>query len=193
MHHFHSYILQKTPLKLVNWFQRYEQLKDAKNNRKQKTFPVLFGSILKSIFPTSDWFCLITSHTYIEKKPNMCPMSKFWTVSEFFIVIMLCGTGLNPNLPDPLNCVPFGTMRYPIFAINLINFHEHNLHMIWICLFQNKALTFLFPMKYDMTKSRLWSFSDWLKYAIYGWCSSNWREEWRWVSSRIPEAVNPWV
>ena len=57
---FHSYILQKTPLKLVNWFVRYEQMKDAKNNRKQKTFSALFGSILKSIFPTSD-FCLITS------------------------------------------------------------------------------------------------------------------------------------
>ena len=62
MHHFHSYILQKTPLKLVNWFQRYEQLKDAKNNRKQKTFSALFGYISKSIFPTSDWFCLITPH-----------------------------------------------------------------------------------------------------------------------------------
>ena len=59
MHHFHSYILQKTPLKLVNWFQRYEQLKDAKNNRKQK-FLALFGSTLKSICPTSNWFCLIT-------------------------------------------------------------------------------------------------------------------------------------
>ena len=64
MHHFHSYILQKTPLKLINWFLRYEQLKDAKNNRKQKTFSALFGSILKSIFPTSDWFCLITSHMF---------------------------------------------------------------------------------------------------------------------------------
>ena len=32
MHHFHSYTLQKTPLKLVNWFQRYEEFfKDAKN------------------------------------------------------------------------------------------------------------------------------------------------------------------
>ena len=62
MHHFYSFILQKTPLKLVNWFQRYEQLKHAKNNKKQKTFFALFGSILKSIFPTSDWFCLITSH-----------------------------------------------------------------------------------------------------------------------------------
>ena len=34
----------------------------SKNNRKQKEFSALFGSILKSIFPTSDWFCLITSH-----------------------------------------------------------------------------------------------------------------------------------
>ena len=64
LHHSYSYILQKTPLKLVSFFQRYEQLKDAKNNRKQKTFSSLFGSILKSIFPTSDWFCLITSHMW---------------------------------------------------------------------------------------------------------------------------------
>ena len=68
MHHVYSYILQKTPLKLklVNWFQRYEPLKDAKNSRKQKTFSALFGSILKSIFPTSDWFCLITSHLHFK-------------------------------------------------------------------------------------------------------------------------------
>ena len=65
MHHFQGYILQKTPLRLVNWFQRYEQLKDAKNNRKQKKLSALYGSILKSIFPTSDWFCLITSHLVI--------------------------------------------------------------------------------------------------------------------------------
>ena len=60
--HFYSYILLKTTLKLIEWFQRYDQLKDAKNNRKQKKFSALFGCILKSIFPTSDWFCLITSH-----------------------------------------------------------------------------------------------------------------------------------
>ena len=66
MHHCHSYILQKTPLKLVNCFQRYEQLKDAKNNRKQKTFSALFDSILKSIFPTSDLFCLIKSHMILD-------------------------------------------------------------------------------------------------------------------------------
>ena len=68
MHHLYCYILQKTPLKLVNWFQRYEQLNDAKHNRKQKTFSALFGSILKSIFPTSDWFCLITSHIRLSQK-----------------------------------------------------------------------------------------------------------------------------
>ena len=51
----------ENPIK-IGRFHRYEQLKDAKNNRKQKTFSSLFGSILKSIFPTSDWFCLITSH-----------------------------------------------------------------------------------------------------------------------------------
>ena len=71
MHHFHSYNLQKTLLKFVNWFQRYEQLKNAKNNRKQETSSALFGSILKSVFPTSDWFCLITSQllkTYLVHK-----------------------------------------------------------------------------------------------------------------------------
>ena len=62
---FLRYILQKTPLKLVNWFLRYEQLlKDAKNNRKQKKFSALFGSILKSKCPTSDWFGLITSQMW---------------------------------------------------------------------------------------------------------------------------------
>ena len=28
---------------------------------------------------------------------------------------------LNPNLPDPVNFVPFGTMRYSIFDINLMS------------------------------------------------------------------------
>ena len=78
LHHFHSYILQKTPLKLVNWFQRYEQLKDAKNNRKQKTFFALFGSILKSIYPTSDWFCLITSQIMYQDPSRR---KSFWCVT----------------------------------------------------------------------------------------------------------------
>ena len=79
MHHFYSYILQKTPLKLVNWVQRYEQLKDTKNNRKQKTFSVLFGSILKSIFPTSDWFCLITSQ-----------ITKWWAKFKLECLLLIC-------------------------------------------------------------------------------------------------------
>ena len=45
--------------------------------------------------------------------------------------------GINPNLLAPVNFIPFGMMRYSIFAINHI--HEHNLHMICICLFLNKA------------------------------------------------------
>ena len=77
LHHFYNYILQKTPLKLVSWFQRYEQLKDAKHNRKQKTFSSLFGSILKSIFPISDWFCLITSQILVKYWQKLILMSVF--------------------------------------------------------------------------------------------------------------------
>ena len=43
MHYFNNYVLQKTPSKLVNWFQRYEQLKDAKNNKNQTTFSALLA------------------------------------------------------------------------------------------------------------------------------------------------------
>ena len=38
----------------------------------------------------------------------------------------------NLNLDDPANFVPFGTMRYSHFDINLIKVHEHNSHMICI-------------------------------------------------------------
>ena len=62
--HLQSYILQKTPLKLNNQFKRYQQLKSFQNKRKQKEILPLFGYISKSIFPTSDWFCLITSHMW---------------------------------------------------------------------------------------------------------------------------------
>ena len=82
MHNFYSYILQKTLLKLVDWFRRYEQLKDAKNNRKQKTFSVLFGSILKLIFPTSDWFCLITSQILAQIKMHHGICAKGLLISE---------------------------------------------------------------------------------------------------------------
>ena len=39
MYHLQSYLLEQTLLKLVNWFQRYRQLKDLKkkqNKTKQK-------------------------------------------------------------------------------------------------------------------------------------------------------------
>ena len=48
----------------------------------------------------------------------------------------VCGftNDFNSNLPDPMIFAPFGTMRYSIFAINLIDTHDHYLHMIYICL-----------------------------------------------------------
>ncbi len=57
-----SYLLQKTSLKLDMSFLSYDLLKDCQNNRKQKYLFPLFGSISKSIFVSSDSFCLITSH-----------------------------------------------------------------------------------------------------------------------------------
>ena len=55
-------------------------------------------------------------------------------------------TSFNPNLP-------FGVMRYSLYDINLINIHEHNLHMISLFVFffiQNKAKTVLFAMIYNL-------------------------------------------
>ena len=46
---------------------------------------------------------------------------------------------VNPNLHDPVNFVPFGTMIYSIVAINLKNIHEHNLHRICSDYFLDKA------------------------------------------------------
>ena len=36
--HLQSYLVQQTPLKLVNWFQKYWQLKGSKNNREQRNY-----------------------------------------------------------------------------------------------------------------------------------------------------------
>ena len=57
--------LVKTPQKLGNRFQRYKQLKDWTNNKKQKKLSALFGCILKTVFVSSNSFCLITSHITI--------------------------------------------------------------------------------------------------------------------------------
>ena len=115
MHHFYSYILQKTSLKLVNWFQRYEQSKDVKNNRKQKTFSALLSSILKSIFPTSDWFCSITSHILYLKQ---------WLQFHFDVF----GKGINPHLTKPFSVTRFTILKavthtfnwYPSIAMGLL-------------------------------------------------------------------------
>ena len=47
--------------------------------------------------------------------------------------LVFIGSGaLNSDLSDHVHFIPFGRMRYSIFAISLINIHEHNLHMICI-------------------------------------------------------------
>ena len=45
----------------------------------------------------------------------------------------------NPNLPYPLNFVPFGTMRYSPFDINLISTTCILFVYLYFCLFLNKA------------------------------------------------------
>ena len=77
--------------------------------------------------------------------------TRVWFSEDMFSDKFKFYTGkINRNLPGTVNFVPFGTMRYAKFAISLINIHEHNLPMICICLFLNKAYTFLFPMIYDL-------------------------------------------
>ena len=45
----------------------------------------------------------------------------------------------NPNLPDPVNFVPFGTMRYSPFDINFISITCILFVYLYFCLFLNKA------------------------------------------------------
>ena len=45
----------------------------------------------------------------------------------------------NSNLPDPMNFVPFGTMRYSPFDINLISITCILFVYLYFCLFLNKA------------------------------------------------------
>ena len=60
--HLQSYFLKQTPLKFVNWFQRYRQLKRCKNKWKQRTCLLCLVLYLKTVFVSRDWFCLITPH-----------------------------------------------------------------------------------------------------------------------------------
>ena len=41
-------------------------------------------------------------------------------------------TSFNPNSPDPVKVVPFGTMRNSLSDIDLTNIHEYNLNMTCI-------------------------------------------------------------
>ena len=60
---------------LFNWFWRYKQLKDCKNNKKLKKLVALFSCILKTVFASSDSFCLITS----QLRSNYCLLGiKTW-------------------------------------------------------------------------------------------------------------------
>ena len=68
MHHFHSYILQKTQLKLVNWFQRYEPLKDAKNNRKTKD---IFCFVWLYLINISDFRLILLDHITFSDSNNI--------------------------------------------------------------------------------------------------------------------------
>ena len=59
---------------------------------------------------------------------------------------------LNPNLPDPVNFVPFGTMRYSPFDINLISITCMLFVYLYFCLFLYKAYSFLFAMIYALSR-----------------------------------------
>ena len=91
MHHFHSYILQKTPLKSVNCFQRYEQLKDAKNNGKQKTFSALVWLYLK--INISDFRLILLDHITFVDYTN----KKFLAPTTFQIPCQLCSSIFSPK------------------------------------------------------------------------------------------------
>ena len=58
----------------------------------------------------------------------------------------------NPNVPAPVNFVPFGTMRYSPFDVNLISITCILFVYLYFCLFLNKAKTFLFTMIYALSR-----------------------------------------
>ena len=76
------------------------------------------------------------------------------------------GPDIDPDLPNPVNFLPFGTIRYSNFAANLINIQEHDLHMfvsewclniplskdIWLTLIHN-YLTFCYQIHIFKTEN----------------------------------------
>ena len=81
---------------------------------------------------------------------------KLAMVMHIYNNISLLSRGLiNPNLPDPVNFVPFGMMKYSFFFffffLQSTSFIFMNILCIWFaCLFLNKVSTFLCPMIYDL-------------------------------------------
>ena len=60
-----------------------------------------------------------------------------WSMNKSTIVLNI--PGLNPNLPEPVNFVPFGTMKYSPFDINLISITCIKFVYLHFWLFLNKA------------------------------------------------------
>ena len=99
----------KTPQRLGNWFQRYKQLKDGTNNKKQKKLSALFGCILETVFASSDSFCLIKSHMYVvatlagQGKVILTYVKVYWDVSHKCVglsqKILKQGMYLGPESP----------------------------------------------------------------------------------------------
>ena len=69
-HHFHSYILPKNPLKLVSWFQKYVQLKDAKSNGKRRHFLLCLALSLNQYFQLPSDFAWSHHITYVVLCPS---------------------------------------------------------------------------------------------------------------------------
>ena len=83
----------------------------------------------KLIFKESGDLCLHKSHeSQLRNK-----------MKENLAVKPTCIDRINPNLPDPVNFVPFGTMRYSPFDINLISIICILFVFLYFCLFLNKA------------------------------------------------------
>ena len=162
MYLFHCYILQKTPLKLEIWFQRYEHVKKAKNNRKQKMFSALFDSIIKSIFPTSDWFCLITSHMYSSKFILSVLIDPFLQICTqlFSFANLYPMTPILPVFRDPfLKCfVPNDPIFIPVLYwtcwMTVSHWYIDRLLPLIICIWANLtslySLTLFFANLYQL-------------------------------------------
>ena len=86
VHHFKSCILQKTPLKLDIWFQRYGQLKDCTNNKNKRAIPYErwhFWNLEKF-----KWFQIYNCFIYMySMKLKSSLLSFIWGVLQWFLKV----------------------------------------------------------------------------------------------------------